>query len=221
MQNMLINLARFYRLSRGMRKPLRRISEQPQLTPNYIDALLDLGGLLQEARRFDEAATIFQRVVDLEPDHCNGWLSVGAALLGSRRYAESLAAFRRALSHSARFGGWLLQHVVGAFGFGSHRRSDRGLPAKPSLSSRDQRCATFNMGTMLLSLRKLSGGVACVQLSLCDARRKVAARGGARGSLDGRAAEWKVHPSYWGAGIWRRNSVFALPPGAQQSRCTK
>ena len=109
-----------------------------------------LGSLLQEMRQFQEAATIFRRVVSLDPNHCDGWLGLGAALLGAKRQGESVAAFRRAIALQP---GSPVAYCNMSLALMDLDRIEEGIDAcrKAIFIEPGSAVATFNLGCMLLA----------------------------------------------------------------------
>ena len=68
------------------------LSQQPD-----NPGLLDLAGKCSLALNRDDAATYFQRVVNLQPDNVEAWHSLGDALVDEGNLEEAAAAFREAV----------------------------------------------------------------------------------------------------------------------------
>ena len=101
-------------------------------------------------RHFQEAATIFRRVVSLDPNNCDGWLGLGAALLGAKRQGESVAAFRRAIALQP---GSPVAYCNMALTLMDLDRIEEGIDAcrKAIFIEPGSAVATFNLGCMLLA----------------------------------------------------------------------
>ncbi len=67
------------------------------LTPDDALALANLGGLLNQACRFDEAEPILLRAVALDPSCWTAWSNLGNTMVERQRFADAIAAFSNAL----------------------------------------------------------------------------------------------------------------------------
>ena len=67
------------------------------LAPDDVPAAYDLGTLLLEAERFDEAEDALRRVVRLRPDHAEAHNNLGIALASQGRVAEARREFEAAV----------------------------------------------------------------------------------------------------------------------------
>jgi tetratricopeptide (TPR) repeat protein len=68
------------------------------LRPDNVDQLHRLGGSLVEAKRYDEAIAIAQRLIEL--DYNNTWTYdiLGKALNGQKRFPEAIVAYEKAIA---------------------------------------------------------------------------------------------------------------------------
>jgi tetratricopeptide (TPR) repeat protein len=72
--------------------------------PANIDVAVNLGGAYILLRKWDKAAQVLRRAVELEPDNVMLWLNLGAAelgrleLAGPRQQERALRAYERALA---------------------------------------------------------------------------------------------------------------------------
>lgn len=71
-----------------------------QIDPEYVPALLRLGLVCNDARRFDEAATHLRRAAERQPDNPYAHEGLAEALYGLNKYEEAAAAADRALKLS-------------------------------------------------------------------------------------------------------------------------
>jgi Flp pilus assembly protein TadD len=67
------------------------------LAPDIAEAHCNLGVLLQDQGKFDEAVESFRRVVELKPDFADAHSGLGKALHGLGRREEAASCFRRAI----------------------------------------------------------------------------------------------------------------------------
>jgi tetratricopeptide (TPR) repeat protein len=81
---------------RGKQKDLageeKDLRQAIAVKPDYVDALHPLGALLLETKRFDEAVTVLQRVVDADPARESARLHMVQALTGAKRFDDALKA---------------------------------------------------------------------------------------------------------------------------------
>ena len=72
--------------------------------PANIDVVINLGGAYILLRRWDKAAQVLRRAVELEPDNVMLWINLGAAELGRlevagpRQQERAIHAYERALA---------------------------------------------------------------------------------------------------------------------------
>jgi tetratricopeptide (TPR) repeat protein len=65
--------------------------------PGRVQSLLDLGELLMEMGRFDDAGEKFRRCIELAPENAEGYLRWGRWLARCRKFAEAGAALEQSL----------------------------------------------------------------------------------------------------------------------------
>jgi tetratricopeptide (TPR) repeat protein len=65
--------------------------------PNHADALFNLGMMLSDQRRLEEATALLHRYVDRVPDSSQGWTALGVAYLRKDDTEGARSAFERAL----------------------------------------------------------------------------------------------------------------------------
>jgi tetratricopeptide (TPR) repeat protein len=70
---------------------------------NYI-VLNNLGSMLLESGRKEEAVTVLQETERINPEHCNGSYNLGTTLLRMARYQEALVSLSRAMACYEREG---------------------------------------------------------------------------------------------------------------------
>jgi Flp pilus assembly protein TadD len=68
------------------------------IQPDYADAYHNLGVALASQGQFDEAATQFQRVLEINPGSAEAHGSLGLTLANQGRFPEALLHFRKALA---------------------------------------------------------------------------------------------------------------------------
>jgi tetratricopeptide (TPR) repeat protein len=68
-----------------------------ELQPDHADAHVNLGRLLHEGGRAEEAALHYRRALAARSDHATAWFNLGVALDDLRRPAEALAAYDAAI----------------------------------------------------------------------------------------------------------------------------
>jgi tetratricopeptide (TPR) repeat protein len=72
-----------------------------ELVPEHADAHVNLGRLMHEAARTQEAALHYRRALAARPDHATAWFNLGVALEDLRRPGEARAAYEHALRFHA------------------------------------------------------------------------------------------------------------------------
>jgi tetratricopeptide (TPR) repeat protein len=85
-------------LSRGdyqSAEPLLRMLQAKN--PNDPDLLYNLGMMLSDQRKLDEAIPMLEKLVEIEPQSSNGWTALGVAYSRNREYERSEKALKRAL----------------------------------------------------------------------------------------------------------------------------
>jgi tetratricopeptide (TPR) repeat protein len=73
-----------------------------ELDPHHADAHVNLGRLLVESDRAEEAETHFRTVVTDHPAHATAWFNLGIALEDRRRPNEAVKAYERAIAADRR-----------------------------------------------------------------------------------------------------------------------
>ena len=73
------------------------------LEPRHVSARVNLGRLLQEAGRADEAVAHYRAALDAQPRHLTAAFNLGTALEDLGRRAEAIAAYRQALDADPDF----------------------------------------------------------------------------------------------------------------------
>jgi Flp pilus assembly protein TadD len=76
----------------------RVFREALQSDPDFAEVHANLGLLLDQAQRRDEAECHYRRALELSPDQTQTWLNLGALLATRKCHAEAEAAYRRALA---------------------------------------------------------------------------------------------------------------------------
>jgi len=67
-----------------------------KLKPSFAEAHNNLGALLQDGGKSEEAIDHFKLAVKVKPDYGEAWFNLGLALYGQKRYADAAAAYKRA-----------------------------------------------------------------------------------------------------------------------------
>jgi tetratricopeptide (TPR) repeat protein len=70
-----------------------------ELDPSHLDAALNLGRLLHEAGRLDEAEAHYRSVLQIRPDDSLAAFNLGVLLEDQRRVDEALCAYELAIQH--------------------------------------------------------------------------------------------------------------------------
>jgi len=74
---------------------LRRAVE---IAPDYVQALNDLGQLLNDTQKFEDALAIWNRVIELSPDDKQAYASLASAQARLAMVEQSIETYRKALS---------------------------------------------------------------------------------------------------------------------------
>jgi tetratricopeptide (TPR) repeat protein len=88
------------------------------LAPDFVAALIDLGRMLKEQDRYEEAIACFDRAIVLEPDNSQAHYLRGATLAPAALTHEAIGAYERCLQLRPRHAGALLGlgHALKAVG---------------------------------------------------------------------------------------------------------
>jgi tetratricopeptide (TPR) repeat protein len=65
--------------------------------PNHADTLLNLGMMLSDQNKLDEALEILERLVEVTPDNTHGWTALGVAQARNGSVQEAVTSLQRAL----------------------------------------------------------------------------------------------------------------------------
>jgi tetratricopeptide (TPR) repeat protein len=65
--------------------------------PNHTDSLLNLGMMLSDQNRFDEAIEFLGRLVEVDPENVHGWTALGVAHARQNNLQEAVNSLQRAL----------------------------------------------------------------------------------------------------------------------------
>ena len=117
------------------------------LMPGRPSILFNLGRVLLDLGRLEEAEDLFRQVVEQAPDH-ESCFNLGLALAGQGRYADALAAYAQAIALSPGFApaqaahGWALEQLDRAQeALESHARSVELAPENAEYQVSFSRCA--------------------------------------------------------------------------------
>ena len=100
----------------------------------------NLGILLAERGRFDEAIVYYQKALEIEPNNVVAHDNLGIALVERGRIGEAMAHYRRALEIDPRYATAHNNLGVALGGLRPHRRGDRALPKGIGHQGRLRRC---------------------------------------------------------------------------------
>jgi tetratricopeptide (TPR) repeat protein len=90
----LYNLGLAYRRLQTVKESEKYLRLCIQRFPNYAPAYGELGDLLADLDRFDEAVEILEMSVKVDPTYRRGWLLLGSGLTARGRFKEADRAFR-------------------------------------------------------------------------------------------------------------------------------
>ncbi len=69
-----------------------------QIEPNFILALNNLAGLLNQQGDFYGAADLYHQAISFDPDFAKAHNNLGSALAGQGRFEEAIPHFERAIN---------------------------------------------------------------------------------------------------------------------------
>jgi|GEM_PF-1628939 len=73
-------------------------TEAFQWNPNDMDANFNVGASLFNQKRYDEAITIFKKILIVKPDHVDAYRALGLSLANKGNIEDSLTAFQDSLA---------------------------------------------------------------------------------------------------------------------------
>jgi tetratricopeptide (TPR) repeat protein len=68
-----------------------------QIKPDYAEAYCNLGALLHECRKYEDAVTAYRQAIGIKPDYAEAYCNLGAALRKQGKLDEAVAAQRQAI----------------------------------------------------------------------------------------------------------------------------
>lgn len=74
-----------------------------KLSPNWIMALNNKGGVLESLNKFEEAIIYYDKAIELDSNESGGYFSKGSALDGLSRYKEAIIYYDKALEINPNF----------------------------------------------------------------------------------------------------------------------
>jgi tetratricopeptide (TPR) repeat protein len=109
-----------YRLGRHAEAALQ-FGHALQLDPHHLDALYNLGNLLQDRQRYEAALSHYQRVLDLHPMHAEALVRQGNVLRSLGRPDAALASYATALTLAPNDAQALFEQALVLRDLGQHR----------------------------------------------------------------------------------------------------
>ncbi|XP_053597358.1 protein O-mannosyl-transferase TMTC4 [Microplitis demolitor] len=73
--------------------------EALRLNPQYAQAMNNLGNLLNNQKRYQEAKDLLKKAVGLQPDFAAAWMNLGIVLAALKQFEESKRCYETSLSH--------------------------------------------------------------------------------------------------------------------------
>ena len=110
-----------------------------RMNPGRVATLLDLGDLLLEMGRTEEAGEKYRRCIELAPDHADGYLHFARWLIRRRKPSEAIAALEQALQCNPTLRGAHLELAHLALARGDKLETRRQLKAEHLVSSDESR----------------------------------------------------------------------------------
>ena len=96
-------------------------------TPSYQTYYLQIGDMLFEMQRFEEAESAYRKLLDIVPEHPHGWLGLGMTLLVTGKFYKAAYIFDRALLLDPRFSEALYYGAIAQASLGNQAKSWRYL----------------------------------------------------------------------------------------------
>jgi outer membrane protein len=85
------NLASTYVKSETPMKAITMLREVIETNPNYVPAILSLGGLSMQSNQYDKAILRFQKVLSIEPKNVNAKLGLAYSFIETNKKTEAKA----------------------------------------------------------------------------------------------------------------------------------
>jgi len=95
------NLGETYRLKGDPAKAEEGYRNAIRVNERYAPAYLGLSGVLGGKRKWEDAASVLSRCVELVPDYAQGWMELGRIYARLLRPADALKAFNTVLAVSS------------------------------------------------------------------------------------------------------------------------
>jgi len=76
---------------------IEKFREALRISPNYLEAMVNLGALLVRVGRPAQAVGVLERLVEIDPDNGSARLNLGAALEGLGRFEQAASHYQEAL----------------------------------------------------------------------------------------------------------------------------
>lgn len=90
------NYANFLLLSGRVKEALSQIRRAQELDPLSVRFQFSEGTALYQARSYEEAIQLFQRIIQAQPDHWRSYVYLGYAYEASGKYGDAIAALQKA-----------------------------------------------------------------------------------------------------------------------------
>jgi tetratricopeptide (TPR) repeat protein len=91
-------LGREFRLSGQLDQSVHHLNESIRLSPNLLEAYLELGGALQDRRELDQALQVYQQAIQVTPNDPRPYFQAGMALKECKDYQSAETMLRRAVA---------------------------------------------------------------------------------------------------------------------------
>lgn len=130
--------------------------------PQHVDALVALGNLAFEERRYDEAATRFESATAIAPTRAEAWNGLGSALAKQGNRERARACFERAVQAAPEdaLGYYNLATIQQGLGLTAKARANfrQVIALKPDYTE-----AIYNYGVLLRELGQDELAIKCLQ----------------------------------------------------------
>ena len=77
-----------------------------ELQPNLVQAYFNLGNVLRDQKKTDEAVVAYRKAIDLDPDYAEVFCNLGLVLRGEGKFHEALSYLKRGHQLGQKSVGW-------------------------------------------------------------------------------------------------------------------
>ncbi len=133
-----------------------------QLAPDFAEAQVNLGLLLEQQNHGDAAEACYRRSIELNPTYPQTHLNLGALLAGSKRFEEAEAAYSQAIMlRPEAAAGW--SNLGALYACCKREQEAEQCYRTALLLEEDYATARFNLSYILLRQGRLEEGWQCLE----------------------------------------------------------